>query len=263
MNKYQRITLIGIGLVIGLIQLGSIYEDGLYENRGWAFALLISAALLFVGFGGWAGLNLSSLKTILSSQRKEDIARTKPSEPESEGLKSLVAENLRIINSFTDQISKELFVSLEDVQTNKGSFASEMSSIIRSTLLLYTFSLLTVAKLRHNAGYFRSHEYKETKKLTVIQAGTADILFLNYKPSDPEGIKLLSGAVEKMKHLEDAITDFFNQLSQGNVKSPASKVNAWLKSETGFEDVKGKSLDAFTIDNLRVIYDMIYKLPAS
>lgn len=267
MNKYQRITLIGIGLVIGLVQIGSIVEHGLDENRGWAVALLISAALLFVGFGGWGGLNLHLLKSILPGQRNTNTENATSPEAENEGLKSYIAENLRIINAFTDQLSKELFVEAEGVQTNRGSLASAMSFLIRSTLLLYAFSLLTVAKLRHNAGYFRSPEYKKTKELIVLQAFSAELRDMNIKPKDPVGMKLLSGAVDDMKHLEDAITDFFNQLSQGNTKSPASKINAWLKSQAGFQDgnpiFKGKSLDAFTKENLRVIYDMVFKLPVS
>jgi hypothetical protein len=51
MNKYQRIALLGIGLIIAVVQLVGIADHGLDDNKGWAVSLLISAVLIFVGSG--------------------------------------------------------------------------------------------------------------------------------------------------------------------------------------------------------------------
>lgn len=53
MNKYQRGVLIAVGILIAVIQLVGINEHGLDESRGWAISFLISAVLLFIGFGSW------------------------------------------------------------------------------------------------------------------------------------------------------------------------------------------------------------------
>ena len=265
MNKYQRATLIGIGLLIAIIQLDSIVEHGLDENRGWTLALIISAVLLFVGFGAWGGFSLHSLRAIFFGQNIGLKVGTESAQPlgvEGEGLKSYVTENVRILNMFTEKVSKELFQEAEHTQTNRGSLANVMSSLVRSPLLLYAFSLLTISKLRHNPSYFSADEYKKTKELVILQAFAAELRDMNIEPKDPIGMKLLNGVVDDIKCLEDGAKDFFDQMNQGNIKVPALKINAWLRSQTGFEDtspmIKGKSLDEFTKDNLHVIYDMIY-----
>jgi hypothetical protein len=51
MNKYQRIALLGIGLIIAVVQLFGIADHGLDDNKGWAVSLLISAVLIFIGSG--------------------------------------------------------------------------------------------------------------------------------------------------------------------------------------------------------------------
>lgn len=56
MNKYQRIVLIAAGALIALLQLIGIGNYGLDDSKGWAISFLISAALLFVGFGSWDGI---------------------------------------------------------------------------------------------------------------------------------------------------------------------------------------------------------------
>lgn len=56
MNRYQRIVLIGVGVVIAIVQLYGISEYGLNDSRGWAVSFLIAAALLFVGLGSWKGI---------------------------------------------------------------------------------------------------------------------------------------------------------------------------------------------------------------
>jgi hypothetical protein len=73
MNKYQRAVLIGAGLVIAAIQLHGISEYGLSDSRGWSLSFLISAALLFVGFGSWPVLGSSGKKTA-----PESISSTAP-----------------------------------------------------------------------------------------------------------------------------------------------------------------------------------------
>lgn len=57
MNKYQRAVLIGAGIIIAVIQLYGINDNGLDDSHGWAFSFLISAALLFIGLGSWQGIS--------------------------------------------------------------------------------------------------------------------------------------------------------------------------------------------------------------
>lgn len=49
MTVLQRAILIVAGIVIAVVQLAGIDNNGLDESQGWAFALLIAAALLFIG----------------------------------------------------------------------------------------------------------------------------------------------------------------------------------------------------------------------
>lgn len=56
MNKYQRIVLIAVGVLIAVIQLVGISDHGLDDSKGWAISFLISAILLFIGFGSWEGV---------------------------------------------------------------------------------------------------------------------------------------------------------------------------------------------------------------
>ena len=60
MNKYQRIVVIAAGALIALIQIIGIGKYGLDDSKGWAVSFLISAALLFVGFGSWDGIGAFS-----------------------------------------------------------------------------------------------------------------------------------------------------------------------------------------------------------
>src|SRR5207249_3885282 len=141
---------------------------------------------------------------------------------------------------------KQLFQEAERVQTNRGSLANVLSSLARSSLLLYAFTLFTISKLRHNPSFFSTDEYKKSKELVILQAFSAELRDMQIAPKDPAAIGLLNGVIDDIKHLEDGVKDFVNQLNHENTKAPASKINAWLKSQTGFGDaspmINGKSL---------------------
>lgn len=78
MNKYQRAVLIGVGLIIAVIQLNGINDSGLDNNRGWAVSFLISAVLLFIGFGSWQGVGaILNRKTLMSPAQPIDAVVTR------------------------------------------------------------------------------------------------------------------------------------------------------------------------------------------
>ena len=51
MNKYQKGVLIGAGLLITVIQIVGIADNGLDDNPGWVFSFLAAALLFFLGLG--------------------------------------------------------------------------------------------------------------------------------------------------------------------------------------------------------------------
>lgn len=82
MNKYQRAVLIGVGLIIAIIQLYGIGEHGLDDSRGWAISFLISAVLLFIGFGSWQGFGAFFNKKVIGQNDRptEAPVATPPSQ---------------------------------------------------------------------------------------------------------------------------------------------------------------------------------------
>ena len=79
MNKYQRAVLIGVGLIIAIIQLYGIGEHGLGDSRGWAVSFLISAVLLFIGFGSWQGFGaFLNRKVVEKPARLTEVPATPP-----------------------------------------------------------------------------------------------------------------------------------------------------------------------------------------
>lgn len=78
MNKYQRAVLIGVGVIIAVIQLYGISDNGLDDSRGWAVSFLISAVLLFVGLGSWQGFGtFLNRKPLVSPAQPTDAVVTR------------------------------------------------------------------------------------------------------------------------------------------------------------------------------------------
>lgn len=251
LNRGQRIALIAAAIVIGIIQLMWFEENGI-RGYGWVFSVIAIAVLVFLVLA----TEKADSSALPHSPTKQATASS------NEGLKSYVAANIKAINALAEEVSNDLFGGASDVQTNRGALSDVMSSLGRSTLLLYSFALLVIGKIRHNPAYLSTDEHKKTKELTILQCLASDSRVLGEAAIKAPDAKLLNSFVAESALLEEGVLDFVRQIAKGNTSTPAEKINSWFKGRTGVASVSGKSLEEFTKSKLRSAYDMIYKLPA-
>jgi hypothetical protein len=81
MNKYQRMSLIGAGLLIAIFQINGIASNGLEHAGLWPLSYLAAALLLFVGLGSWGWIGeLISMVAARTSPELDQSLRRQPKE---------------------------------------------------------------------------------------------------------------------------------------------------------------------------------------
>jgi hypothetical protein len=158
LNRFQRAVTIGAAIVIALIQLVSLWDNGVDENRGWVWALVVAAGLLVVGF---AGISDSPAGRALAKHQPQ--AMRKPTTGDLQDFAGHVGRSIGLINANSLAAEKILqFAISEERYHREGPIAFAFDPQIHSALAAHGIFLLAIRSIPDGAETIVWETYRST-----------------------------------------------------------------------------------------------------
>jgi len=177
MSKAQKFVLISMGLLIAIIQLAWIFEEGLHDSRGWYFSLLISSLLLYFGFSkNKPQINFESAEKLLKKEEKVSpnivSSPIKPSAQEETNDPHKQAEAYFVALEVEIELVKKFLESENIFKPLKGNGNPIEWN---ATLFVYTSTYIAMIKSKTNLSAMSWNSYKKSlSNLMLDQIGSTD-----------------------------------------------------------------------------------------
>lgn len=249
LTKTQRIVLIVAAGIILLVQLAGIAENGLEENRGWFWAILVSAALLVIAF-----------------------AKSPESEKPGKGPLQNSTFDVKGVETFINMVGKHKQVSqyldeTEEVADRLHRHLQEWVPLIPNSMngllingwkqhcMAYSFALVCCAEYKSDPNFFERDIFKSflantaNRMATLIEELSKEMKFSG--TFDRQKVRLSAG--KDLIEARNALKEFIEKIASREPK-PDTPLIQFLVTKIGVSGgplpVFARKLQEFTQETL-------------